>query len=431
MLAASLPTLLEQVEQVLCVKRKPCNKPVAVPLDPETIGTPVLLPYQGIRSCCFLDSARAFRLQCSGGCKLWFPMTEACFAVRKCNTAKHKTPATVCPGKRWGECLNCNRAQALAHNNKQSDERKKELNRNSAECQKRKRLENVDAAIQDRIRLQKSSFERRNRLNALQRLFATQCDLQVGQCARCRVVVGQVGLQYNHLNDPEKGEKVQILCKIKHPKAYWIELQKCEQLCVPCHIKFTHDQTGCGVEVQENHESKRKISAAKAGGCVCCGAKPDAHVGLRNFVLDHILNTNKAEWYKKVGGFVTGHPLFNHAELDAEILKCQTLCFLCSQLKTYLEHPQGHTMQKHQEVRELHAGVWNWYKERYKNDAEMVRYLTEGRGITLEFLPIVSVEPVKSRKVQRESSASASSGSMDEEDAQISSDDEEASDDDD
>jgi hypothetical protein len=387
-----------QVDHVLRVQRKPCNKPPAIPIDPSS----ALPPYDGLKRCCSLETAMAhggYRLQCTGPCKLWFKMTEACFAVRKCNMRQHQGRPVACPGKRWGECLNCSRALALAYNNKQSDEKKVEMNRKSKECQKRKRTEHVDAAIKERTRLQLASFHRRNRLNELQRLFATQCGLEVGQCNRCRVVVGQVGLHYNHLNDPEKDAKAQILCKIKDPAAYWTELQKCEQLCVTCHVKFTHEQTGCGVEVQAATSASRlKINDKKSTGCVCCGAKPDQQVGVRNFSLDHILNTDKAEWFKAIGAFQLGHRKFNHSELDTELLKCQVLCCMCSQLKTYLEHPTVHTMQKHKEVRELHADVWNWYKERYKAHPEMVRYLTEGRGVTLEFVPMVSAAPRKARK---------------------------------
>jgi hypothetical protein len=251
------------------------------------------------------------------------------------------------------------------------------------------------------------NVKKRNRRTkeAMQKLYATYRGLKVGECARCHTVVGQIAIEYNHLPSYKKSKNVSTIHNLDK---YWEELLKTEQLCIDCHCNYTYRMIGLQIQREEYNKytpkgkiSKEKIVNKKNAGCICCGKMPHPdNFGTRVFVLDHKYNNDKSDWFKEIRGFNIQHKSFCHEKLDEELAKCQVLCLVCNKIKTYLERRDHHTIQKHNDVHTYYANVLNWFKLTYKDDKELIKYLSYGRGVDDTYMSPEIKRPNKRRKLE-------------------------------
>lgn len=238
--------------------------------------------------------------------------------------------------------------------------------------------------------LYQRKYYRRNKL--VQKIYEDwfkKYNLEYGQCIQCtRINPLIIECDHDESLMQEEG-KTDNVCNIQNLEDKKREILKTQPLCCLCHYIKTYNST----DLVDNYTGKKKerydlIQAAKKPGCVCCklqNPSPLLYIYHPYFQLDHKKPKTQSDWFNKYSGFKQSSIPSTKALID-ELKKCQCLCLECHKLKTYVEHPQRHSLTKHNWLKKYRPDFLIWYEEIYRDDAEMINYLNSERSKTDDFV---------------------------------------------
>ena len=144
-------------------------------------------------------------------------------------------------------------------------------------------------------------------------------------CADCGKTMPPIAMEFDHLPGSDKKHKVSA--NYLSERSAFVEIGKCEVVCVLCHRNRTHARyrySNSKTAIRKR-ALREKVNALKEGPCVVCGN----HYSPWQMDFDHMDPTIKVD---KVSNLVRKRA--SYQLVVKEIAKCRLLCALCHRLHT-------------------------------------------------------------------------------------------------